>query len=329
MEEVEDNTSAASLKNKKAYVHPFDNDHYSVNMSPVRTSEMFYEFVGPEQVSPHYESFLASRKWAIGFWATCFGLSYVSTTLDFHWVAKSCIVPFVFYGTTFYWVLEGRKHIIKPLFNRWYRLLALHDMKNIGSYWKDQMRINVGQNMHHAREQMDYYLLHRNYNTIKAESINRFLAHEQMNLQKHINVRTHNLLKAAKSAETGNRRALVNKIVAKALDFLDEQMKGDLTAVNDAIFESALIGISKGSMTYENDPLLPMVTSMIKAEVAKITDLSEAEQQQLVALTEMQLNNLRKMDETAKREYLDNCPKLDAMTMQTDAYQKMAANWGN
>jgi hypothetical protein len=113
METVENTESAATLKNKKAYVHPFDNEHYTVNMNPAKASEIFFEFVGPEQVSPHYESFLASRKWAIGFWATSITLAYVGSSVDFHWVARSCIIPFTFYATSFYWILEGRKHIVK------------------------------------------------------------------------------------------------------------------------------------------------------------------------------------------------------------------------
>lgn len=328
METVEDTESAAKLKNKKAYVHPFNNEHYEVNMNPTKASELFFEFVGPEQVSPHYESFLASRKWALGFWGTSLTLAYVGSTVDFHWVARSCIIPFTFYATSFYWILEGRKHIIKPLFSRWYRTLAFHDLSNFQVYYKDMMRINVKKQIATAREQMDYYMVHKNFNAVKAESINRFMAHEQMNLQKHINDRTHSVLRSAKQGEVNNERALVNKVVAKAIEFLDAKMESDMSAINDAMFECALAGISSGKMNYANDPLLPMVQQLIREEVAKITDLSPAEQLRMVALTEAQLGQLRNADETAKKEFLEAMPKFDAMTMGSESYRKMSESWG-
>lgn len=41
-------------------------DHHPLNLSIVKTAELFHDFIGPEQVSPHYENFLVARKYAIG-----------------------------------------------------------------------------------------------------------------------------------------------------------------------------------------------------------------------------------------------------------------------
>ena len=114
LEEVEESENVANLKARKAWSHPYNNEHSRVNVSPSHTSELFFEFVGPEQVSPHYESFLVSRKWAIGFWTTCFTLSFFAQSVDFHWVAQSSIVPFVYYTSIYYWVVEMRKFYLKP-----------------------------------------------------------------------------------------------------------------------------------------------------------------------------------------------------------------------
>merc|ERR1711976_552263 len=118
MEEVAQPDNSNKLKMKKAYQHPFVNEHYTVNINPVRTHQLFYDFVGPEQVSPHYESFLASRKWAIGAVTGTLALSYLGATLDFHWIARSMLVPFVFNMTLWYWIFEGRKFLLKPLYQR-------------------------------------------------------------------------------------------------------------------------------------------------------------------------------------------------------------------
>jgi len=194
--------------------------------------------------------------------------------------------------------LEGRKHIIKPLFTRWYRNLASHDIKNFYAYYKDSQRLNLKRNIAEAKEQMDYYLLHRDFSAVKAESLNRFLAHEQMNLQKHIHERSVSLLKAAKTAEITNSRAVVNRVVAASIEEVNRRLETDIDSIREIMFDSALIGISKGQMTYENDPLIGIAQETIRTEVAKVTSLSEAEQLRLVALTDNQMKVLKESDET-------------------------------
>jgi len=238
------------------------------------------------------------------------------------------IIPFVFWTTTFYWILEGRKHIVKPLFNRWYRNLAFHDIRNFEAYYSDTTRISIKKRINEAKEQMDYYLLHKSFNAVKAESINRFLAHEQVNLQKHINDRSHNLLRAAKSAETTNSRAVINKVVSNAIERVNQTLESDIDRIQEEIFESALIGISKGKMTYENDPILPIAQQTIREEVAKITSLSAEEQLKLVALSDLQIQNLKNADESAKKEFLEGVPKMDQLTQASEHFQKIAAGWG-
>jgi len=169
---------------------------------------------------------------------------------------------------------------------------------------------------------MDYYLLHGDFNAVKAESLNRFLAHEQMNLQKHIHDRSVALLKAAKVAEVNNSRAVVNKVVANAIAEVNRRLESDIDRIRDTMFDSALVGISRGQMTYENDPIILIARETIRAEVAKITGLSEQEQLQLVALTEQQIKSLKDMDENSKKEFLETAPKLDQLTMGTETYKK-------
>jgi len=57
LEDVSQNESVADVKARKAWTHPYNNEHSKIHLSVSYQSEMWYEFVGPEQVSPHYESF--------------------------------------------------------------------------------------------------------------------------------------------------------------------------------------------------------------------------------------------------------------------------------
>lgn len=79
------------------YNHPYHSDHHPLNFSPVKNAEFFHDFVGPEQVSPHYENFLVARKWAVAIWVGYFVLMFGATTVDLHWIMKSSFIPFIFW----------------------------------------------------------------------------------------------------------------------------------------------------------------------------------------------------------------------------------------
>lgn len=96
-------------KMQKGYVHPLDEEDRPINFCPGKHYEFFYDMVGTEQVSAHYENFLFSRKWAVGIFTTLGFISYGCTIVDFGWVMASSFTPFLFYATLYYFFLEGRK----------------------------------------------------------------------------------------------------------------------------------------------------------------------------------------------------------------------------
>jgi hypothetical protein len=55
--------------------------------------------------------------------------------------------------------------------------------------------------------------------------------------------------------------------------------------IQKAAFESALIGIRKGVMTYEKDPLLPIVQQEIENRTKAYAGLSAAEEGAMLSLT--------------------------------------------
>lgn len=56
-------------------------------------------------------------------------------------------------------------------------------------------------------------------------------------------------------------------------------------AIDTAAFESALKGISSGTMTYEGDPLLPIVAAEVEARTSAYANLSAEEESNLMSLT--------------------------------------------
>ena len=76
------------------------------------------------------------------------------------------------------------------------------------------------------------------------------------------------------------------------------------------MFESALAGIRKGVMEYENDPLLPMVSDEINARTQAYAGLSSEEESKLLQLTDDQKKIIAANDKSQKSEFLKKAPKV-------------------
>jgi len=76
------------------------------------------------------------------------------------------------------------------------------------------------------------------------------------------------------------------------------------------MFQSALLGIRKGEMTYENDPLLPLIESEIQTRTAAYAGLSAEEESKMLALTDDQKKIIAAADKSAKTEFLRKAPKV-------------------
>ena len=183
-------------------------------------------------------------------------------------------------------------------------------------------------NMKRAMEQMEYLELHRDFQSIKAESINRFVANEQLNLKKHIQDRAAELLASAKSMEARNRQEIINRVMKKVVDEVESLQKNIPVKVLEASFEAALDGIATGIMDYKKDIVLPMILERVRVEVSKLQNLSEEEQKKLVMLSEAQIEQLRNQDDSAKQDYLKKQPMgIDGTVRGLDGVKQMYAEW--
>lgn len=183
-------------------------------------------------------------------------------------------------------------------------------------------------NIKKAMEQMQYLDLHRDFQNIKAESVNRFVANEQANLKAHINNRAVELLNNAKIMEAKNRQELINGILKKAVSEVEALQRDIPREVVDASFDAALDGIASGTMDYKKDIVLPLILERIRGEVSKLQNLSEEEQQRLLMLTQSQIDQLRSADQHAKEEFLNKAPMgIDGNVRSLDNVKKMYAEW--
>lgn len=326
-----DNKPAAKKAFPKGYTHPFHSEHHPLNFSAVKVAEFFHEFVGPEQVSAHYENYLVSRKYLMIFFGGVFALSFGAATLDLHWMAKSALLPWAFWFALQYFYLELRKSFFKPLLMRWYRRVSANECYNFDVYYNDNIELKVRDLIRISKDQLEFWQIHKDFLDVKAESIMTFMSNEHANLQKHISERAQLLLKQAHAYEEVNRTRVLQRIVEDASKEIDLALEGpQREQINRQMFDSALIGLSKGVMEYENDPILPIVQSYIRTNTEKYSNLTEDEQRKLVSLSESQIQSLRDLDKKIKRDFLETEPKsLDNSLKAHEQAKKILASWGN
>lgn len=188
-------------------------------------------------------------------------------------------------------------NLISPLLNAFYYRVFDNEYEELEREVPYIHMERAQKNIDRAIDQLEYLELHKDFQSIKAESVNRFVANEQLNLKRHIQQRANNLLNTAKGMEQRNRQEQINTILEKALAEVDNLQKNIPESVLEASFDAALEGIRTGVMDYKTDIVLPMILEKIKGEVGKIKGLSQEEQKKLVTLSENQLQQLRNMDE--------------------------------
>ena len=145
---------------KEVYSHPLDNSQSPVNISSIRTEELFQDLVGPEQVSAHNESFFASRKILLTYLGSFFGLSYGVNLVNMDWVSLSMVLGTLTHFVMFYFILEGRKYLVAPIQYKWYNQIADQEMDNVERGKIEDLEESTRDAIDKSKEQLEYFYLH-------------------------------------------------------------------------------------------------------------------------------------------------------------------------
>jgi len=91
--------------------------------------------------------------------------------------------------------------------------------------------------------------------------------------------------------------------------------------IQKASFQSALSGIRAGVMTYENDPILPMIQEEMAGKLSQFEGLSAEEESALLSLTSQQRKSVVSSDRQQKIEFLAAAPAVSHGTLKnTEKY---------
>ena len=246
-------------------MHPYHTDANPLVFSNYSYMKTLFEAVGPEQVSPHYESLSRSRRGVIFLWA--YIGSIVSISRLGGWSHNEWIRNMVFHHEFLLAIYVGyieTKHFVfqlGPKFSVFYSVYSRYEAQQLSMQWADAVEARQAQHLHTDKVQMEYVRLNKEYDFVKKRALVNYLSNSRTDLENHFHARAQTMLNTVERYEQVNLRNLLNGIGKGALEKLHAALADpqEGAAIKEGAFQSALAGIRDGSMTYKNDPVLPIL----------------------------------------------------------------------
>jgi hypothetical protein len=265
----------ASLAKKKVYVHPTDHSERRVVFYYTHTLGGINDMIGPEQVSAHYESYWISRRYSLTGLFLFTSCALLQRVTDLNWVLRSYAASISLYFTLMILFYEVPKYMFLPMLTTFYNFTMVNELKMMQNAIPERVQALVDKNMKEALGQFDFLILHRKFAAVKAESLRNFLVNQELELKQGIKERAADLLKMAEDFEASNQKQLVGKVVAALREDIDKLLQAPPKEVVDAAFDSALVGVKEGRMTYQGDRALDFILQRIRTEAEKFKGLSD------------------------------------------------------
>jgi hypothetical protein len=261
-----------------------------------------FEAVGPEQVSPHYESLSRSRR---GLLFIFLYIGSINSIARFGgWSHNEWLRGMIFhheYLIGFYLGYIEIRHFtyfLGPKFTVFYNVYSRYETQQLCTMWADVSEETQLAHLRTTKEQMEFVRLNAEYDYVKKRALINFLTNEKLNLEQHFHGRALAMLKQIQNFENQNLRHHLREIALGSFEKVQNSINDPATKqqiLNDS-FKSALAGISSGVMKYEHDPLLPLLQNEMQARIQHFKGLSAEEEGKLLALTAEQKRTVADLD---------------------------------
>jgi len=202
--------------------------------------------------------------------------------------------------------------LLGPKFTVFYNVYTRYELQQLTNQWADEVEEKQAKFMVKPKEQMEYVRINDEFEFVKKRALVNFLTNSRDVLENHVHSRAANMLLSIENFEKSNLKSLQNNIGVAAIEKMTaaladpEQKK----LIDAAAFESALKGISTGTMTYEGDPLLPIVTEEVMNRTGAYQTLSAEEESKIMSLTGDHRRIIAENDRKTKQEFLQKAPVL-------------------
>jgi len=243
-----------------------------------------FEAVGPEQVSPHYESLSRSRRGVIFLFAyigTIVSISRMGGWSHNEWL-RGLIFHHEFLLAYYIGYIEIRHFtwMLGPKFTIFYNVYTRYELQQLSAQWADMTEQVQMQHLQETKQQIEYVRLNNEYDFVKKRALKNYLSKSRSDLENHFFSRTNLMLNSIENYEQSNLKRLLEGIGKSALSKVNEALADPVQSkvIKEGAFKAAIAGIRDGSMTYKGDPLLPILQEEIQARTTEYGSLSpEAE----------------------------------------------------
>ena len=301
---------------KVGYVHPYHCDGSPIYMSNMYYLKNLFKAVGPEQVSPHYESLSRSRRGLLFFGAYIASINTISRFGG--WEHNDWLRAMIWHHEfllAYYIGYIEIKHFTffpGPKFSMFYNTYSAYEYAQLSNQWADSIEMIQNNHLKFTKDQLEFSRIDQEYEFVKKRALINFLTNAKMNAEANFYHRTLAMLNSIQQFEQTNLKTnmqeIANGSVEKVMSAIDSPEHSE--KIKRASFEAALDGIRSGRMTYKGDAVLPMIQEEMATRLAKYQNLTAEEEQKLLALTPEQRRLIADNDRRIKNEFLQTPPGI-------------------
>lgn len=280
------------LKNMKVgYVHPYHTEGSPLFFSNIYYMKNLFAAVGPEQVSPHYETLSRSRRGVILFGLYIGSISTISRFGGWEhndWL-RAMVWHHEFLIAYYVGLIEIRHftYFVGPKFTVFYNVYTNYEYNQLSNQWADSVEMVQNKHLAHTKEQLEYNRIDSEYESVKKRALINFLTNSKLEAEANFHQRTLALLGSIQNYEQNNLKAQMREIAEGSVDkvFAMVESPEHADSIKRSSFESALDGIRTGMMTYKGDAILPAIENEMQQRLARFKGLSKAEEIEILGLT--------------------------------------------
>jgi hypothetical protein len=256
---------ARTANMKVGYVHPYHTENSPIYMSNLYFLKNLFQAVGPEQVSPHFETLTRSRR---GLIFAGLYIASINTISRFGgWEHNDWLRAMIWHHEflmAYYIGYTEIKHFTffpGPKFSIFYNTYSAYEYAQLSNQWADTVEMEQNKHLKYTKEQLEFQRIDAEYEFVKKRALINFLTTAKMTAEANFYNRAVAMLKSIQTYEQANLRSTLQGIAEGSVDKVLGQIDdpANSAAIKRSSFEAALDGIRNGRMTYNGDALLPMI----------------------------------------------------------------------
>ena len=193
---------------KVGYVHPYHCDGSPIYMSNMYYLKNLFKAVGPEQVSPHYESLSRSRRGLLFMFLYIGSINTISRFGGWEhndWL-RAMIWHHEFLIAFYVGFIETRhfSFFLGPKFSVFYNVYSKYEFQQLANQWADSVELTQNAHLRNTKVQLEYNRIDAEFEFVKKRAVVNFIHYSKLNADAHFHKRCLNMLNQVQNFEANN-----------------------------------------------------------------------------------------------------------------------------